>query len=425
MSTAPSCAPTCCSNASGPGSGATRWRRCGAALTHLGDRAAAEGGTGPDRRRCAPIFAGERRGVDEVRKPRRPRAARWCWPRPRMTRLVTRLAADHGLSERVFASDGATNLKGARKAEALVAAFGEGGFDYAGNEPADRKVWAHADTRAGGGRRRLGRGAGGARASRSTRIAGGWSLAGLLKALRPHQWVKNVLLFLPLMAAPRVHCLALARRPARHARVFARRLVDLRGERSARPRGRPAARHQVPPPLCLRRGADRASAWPAGLVAGAAGAADRGADRLGVSSASWRSTWCCRWPIRCGSNGCAGSTSPRSPRSIPSAWWPGRWPSGVGDLGLPAGVHLPGVHRAGRGQAADRADAGHYRRAAAGPRLRQARPGRSVERRGARHGRRAGRLLRLFASPNRRRSSTRHAGCSGWRWCRSAGGCSG
>ncbi len=48
--------------------------------------------------------------------------------------LVQRLAADHGLSCRIFASDGQTNLKGAAKADALVAAFGEGGFDYAGNE---------------------------------------------------------------------------------------------------------------------------------------------------------------------------------------------------------------------------------------------------------------------------------------------------
>ena len=52
--------------------------------------------------------------------------------------LVKRLAADHGLSDRVFASDGVVNLKGSEKAAALVAAYGAGGFDYGGNEKPDR-----------------------------------------------------------------------------------------------------------------------------------------------------------------------------------------------------------------------------------------------------------------------------------------------
>lgn len=39
---------------------------------------------------------------------------------------VSRLAQDHGLSERVFASDGVVNLKGEAKRDALVDAFGEG-----------------------------------------------------------------------------------------------------------------------------------------------------------------------------------------------------------------------------------------------------------------------------------------------------------
>ena len=114
--------------------------------------------------------------------------------------LVKRLAADHGLSARVFASDGETNLKGTRKAEALVAAFGEGGFDYAGNAPVDRKVWAHADTALvvddGASARQLE-----AAGTPVIRIEGGWSPRGVAKALRPHQWVKNVLLFVPLIAA--------------------------------------------------------------------------------------------------------------------------------------------------------------------------------------------------------------------------------
>ena len=113
--------------------------------------------------------------------------------------LVKRLAADHGLSERVFASDGATNLKGSAKAAALVAAFGEGGFDYGGNEAADRKIWAHAARALVVGDEasaKLLEGQG----RPVTRIDGGSRWGGIVKAFRPHQWVKNLLLFVPLLA---------------------------------------------------------------------------------------------------------------------------------------------------------------------------------------------------------------------------------
>jgi phosphoserine phosphatase len=48
-----------------------------------------------------------------------------------------------GCFDRVFASDGAVNLKSLRKAEALAAAYPLG-FVYAGNERADLAVWAAA-----------------------------------------------------------------------------------------------------------------------------------------------------------------------------------------------------------------------------------------------------------------------------------------
>jgi len=113
---------------------------------------------------------------------------------------VQQLAAHHGLSTQVFASDGVTNLKGAAKSAALVAEFGEGGFDYAGNEPTDMPIWqkarntivvgddASADVLA-------------AQAKPVTRIENEWTPQALIKALRPHQYVKNILLFLPALAA--------------------------------------------------------------------------------------------------------------------------------------------------------------------------------------------------------------------------------
>ncbi|WP_222706810.1 hypothetical protein, partial [Lacisediminihabitans profunda] len=43
-----------------------------------------------------------------------------------------------------IASDGRTCLVGQAKAAALVERFGEGGFDYVGNERRDLSVWKHA-----------------------------------------------------------------------------------------------------------------------------------------------------------------------------------------------------------------------------------------------------------------------------------------
>lgn len=58
-------------------------------------------------------------------------------------KAVEAVAAHVGLFDDVLASDGRTNLKSRRKAEALQQAFPEG-FVYAGNERADLKVWAAA-----------------------------------------------------------------------------------------------------------------------------------------------------------------------------------------------------------------------------------------------------------------------------------------
>jgi phosphoserine phosphatase len=58
--------------------------------------------------------------------------------------LVDKVAAHVGLFDEVLASDGRTNLRGRAKCAALVARFGQGGFDYAGNSWVDVPVWAGA-----------------------------------------------------------------------------------------------------------------------------------------------------------------------------------------------------------------------------------------------------------------------------------------
>ena len=115
--------------------------------------------------------------------------------------LVEALAHHHRLSPRVFASSTDVNLKGAAKAAALVETFGDGVFDYAGNGAIDRAVWDRAHGAVIVGRHPL--------IARHLRVAGkpvtelpgGWRWHDLLRAFRPHQWVKNVLLLVPAIAA--------------------------------------------------------------------------------------------------------------------------------------------------------------------------------------------------------------------------------
>lgn len=102
----------------------------------------------------------------------------------------------------VMASDGRVNLEGRHKAQALIDKFGEKGFDYAGNSTPDLKVWKHArkaivvnaSTRLVSDVKAL--------ADVEVVFAGYNSKFTVwAKALRLHQWLKNGLLLVPLLAA--------------------------------------------------------------------------------------------------------------------------------------------------------------------------------------------------------------------------------
>ena len=118
--------------------------------------------------------------------------------------LVRPLAEHLGCFDEVMASDGQRNLAGSNKARALVERFGERGFDYAGNGTVDLAVWSHA-------RRALVVNAGPAlaRAAASRcEVEAHWpdqggGLRAWLRALRLHQWLKNLLVFIPLLASHR------------------------------------------------------------------------------------------------------------------------------------------------------------------------------------------------------------------------------
>jgi 4-hydroxybenzoate polyprenyltransferase len=120
-------------------------------------------------------------------------------------RSLAQKVSDHlGIFDEVIASDGERNMAGSNKADALVAQFGEHAFDYAGNATVDLLVWRHA------------RGAIVVETGTvlSTAVAKTVPILKRFelrrpgirtwtKALRLHQWVKNTLIFLPLLAAHR------------------------------------------------------------------------------------------------------------------------------------------------------------------------------------------------------------------------------
>ncbi len=139
--------------------------------------------------------------IDEARATRRP--------------VVLATASDSGLAQqvadhlgrfdRVLASDGQRNLKADHKAALLTDTFGEHQFDYVGNSRADLPVWrsaanayvANPDP-------------GVLRATAHLQpvpvlVGSPPALAGpLWRSLRPHQWLKNILVFVPLAAAHQV-----------------------------------------------------------------------------------------------------------------------------------------------------------------------------------------------------------------------------
>ncbi|XXF77328.1 UbiA family prenyltransferase [Myxococcaceae bacterium GXIMD 01537] len=110
------------------------------------------------------------------------------------------VAAHLGLFAEVHASDDTAELRGAAKLARLQQALGA--FDYAGSEAGDLPLWrearggvvVHAAPDVVRAVRELGR-----PVRVFERPAAG--ARKVLKALRPHQWAKNILVFVPLLAA--------------------------------------------------------------------------------------------------------------------------------------------------------------------------------------------------------------------------------
>ncbi|HQQ63571.1 MAG TPA: UbiA family prenyltransferase [Pseudomonadales bacterium] len=119
------------------------------------------------------------------------------------TSVARAIAAHYGIFADVFATDDRQNLTGKNKADLLVEKFGAQGFAYAGNDDVDHAVWekaaqcylVNAAPSAA------------ARARKKFTFAGEMDLREpvsiklVLKAIRLHQWAKNALIFVPILAA--------------------------------------------------------------------------------------------------------------------------------------------------------------------------------------------------------------------------------
>jgi 4-hydroxybenzoate polyprenyltransferase len=115
------------------------------------------------------------------------------------------IATHLGLFDRVLATHGDINLSARNKRDVLVGEYGEKGFDYMGNSRDDLTVWASAH-KTYIANPEIGVEAAAARLGNVEQVirtpARPWHV--WMKQLRLHQWAKNALLFVPLLAAHRV-----------------------------------------------------------------------------------------------------------------------------------------------------------------------------------------------------------------------------
>ena len=117
-------------------------------------------------------------------------------------RQVTAVAEATDLFDEAYGSAEGRNLKGDAKAAFLNDHFGPKMFDYIGDSKADIPVWAAARSAITVGANATIKNVASKANPQVTHIDPPMGKArAMLKAMRPHQWSKNVLLFLPLLAA--------------------------------------------------------------------------------------------------------------------------------------------------------------------------------------------------------------------------------
>ncbi len=121
-------------------------------------------------------------------------------------RLVQDVADHLGMFDNVIASDRTVNCSGIRKLEAIRKLLDNRAFDYAGNSMDDLPIWKEAEAAVvvnpeSGVLERVRR-LGSSMELIDNRSAN--RFGDYLRALRPHQWLKNLLVFVPLLMAHKI-----------------------------------------------------------------------------------------------------------------------------------------------------------------------------------------------------------------------------
>ena len=171
--------------------------------------------------------------------------------------IAKEIAQHIGIFDEVLASDGQKNLAGHHKANALEAKYGSNGFDYVGNSSADLFVWDKAEQGVVvNGSQKLVDKAAKITTIEHVILKTKSNFKTLAKALRVHQWIKNLLIFVPILAAHQAITLAtsvnlllafLAFGLCASSVYIANDLLDLESDRQhPRKRFRPFASGQVP-----------------------------------------------------------------------------------------------------------------------------------------------------------------------------------
>ncbi len=119
--------------------------------------------------------------------------------------LVAAVAAHLGIFAATLGSTDTENLRSGRKADALVERYGDRGFEYVGNHAHDIEVWRRAAAaHVVSGSARLAKAAAAeaplGRRFEPTHV----SARAVVKSLRPHQWLKNLLVLLPVVTAQKL-----------------------------------------------------------------------------------------------------------------------------------------------------------------------------------------------------------------------------
>ncbi|TAL71100.1 MAG: UbiA family prenyltransferase [Bacteroidetes bacterium] len=119
--------------------------------------------------------------------------------------IADSVAGEIGIFNKVLSSENSNNLRAKSKRDKLIELFGEKGFDYIGDSKADLEVWSSADKAilVEPSESMIKNVSGKTEIIKIFRQEKG-TLGLILREIRVYQWLKNILIFFPLLMAHKV-----------------------------------------------------------------------------------------------------------------------------------------------------------------------------------------------------------------------------